>query len=183
MQGVSSEQEAKQAILTFLSDQKLHNNQEIVNDLKSISKMTVYKYLYKDRNNSLVSLGMVKKRPGPPEDNFRPRYKITEKGLEHYQKTSMLSEHTKELMALSRNELVQRLVAYKVAAKATFNVLVKRKVWEALNEGRNFISAEEINDVAREIRREMARTKGGDLYGKDMNGKNWLKEKSTGDSS
>lgn len=78
--GISSEQKAKNAILTWLFDKKEQGSSNIVKTLSlEFSKVTVYKYLYSD-HNSLVSLGLVERKAGSAKESFRPRYRITEKG-------------------------------------------------------------------------------------------------------
>ena len=87
--GVSSREQTKYAILAYLSDGQKHGNSNIVEALNhDISKVTIYKYLYKN-SCSLVNEGLVKRKAGSPEDSFRPQYCITKKGQNEYNKRKL----------------------------------------------------------------------------------------------
>ena len=86
--GESAREEAKKEILRLVSDSKSHNKVEftkrLVVERKRFSKNTVYKYL-----KETVKSGLIEKRPGSSEDNFKPLYRITELGLKELERLKL----------------------------------------------------------------------------------------------
>ena len=60
--------------------------------------------------------------------------------------------------------------------KASFRVLIQRKITDAFNEGREYITLPEINQVFKEVRREMMRPKVGNLFGRPQDKSAWEKK-------
>ena len=91
--GVSSEEEAKQLILKYLSDGKEHSSSDIIKALNpDISKVTIYKYRY-----SLEKEGLVKRKAGSPEDICYRFYQITEQGQIKYNRRKLKHKISEEI--------------------------------------------------------------------------------------
>lgn len=138
----------KQAILSYLADGETHRSSDMTitlhahNRERRFSKNTIYKY-----RAELIEDGLVEMKIGSPRDP-RPRYRITEKGIEQYQKTVMLSDHMKELQALSRDELILRLAKYHIIKKYESLPLPQRiKVLEELAEQGDPVAAKKLKEV------------------------------------
>ena len=97
------------AILSLASDQKEHGSSEFVKALDGkFAKNTVYKYLRKT-----VADGLMEVKLGSSKESFKPKYLITERGLEEWNKTMMkitVGEWIDKMSGMESKEWLHRSV-------------------------------------------------------------------------
>jgi predicted transcriptional regulator len=96
--GENSREKTKQEILLMVSDGLQYKNSDFIKKIKSTnSKTTINKYIKELVNEDK----MMVKLAGNADENFRPNYKITEKGLKKVEKVKMSMNFGKYLDELS----------------------------------------------------------------------------------
>lgn len=110
------------------------------------------------------------------EETKRPVYFIPENIRPEIEFLIHKREIKKEIDQMTPEEIQKLITKLKETEKmldAAFSVLFQRKVDEALNEGREYVTLTEIRQVFEEVMREKMRPKVGNLHGKRE--KAWLR--------
>lgn len=98
------------------------------------------------------------------ESKGRPIYFIPERFKPEIQLLIDKRRIKKEIDRLNSKEIAKLLAQQERMLEATFNVLIQRKVTEALQQGREYVTGEEINQVFKDVAKELKRPKVGNLF-------------------
>jgi len=113
LKGESTREKAKQDILLFVADRKKHTSGELVKTFKGkYSKNTIYKYLKELYDDKLLEVEL-----GSLKESFKPKYSLTERGIQKAEKMRLLTDHFDDLDKLSINELKEELSRYRLMSE------------------------------------------------------------------